>query len=76
MGRPAAAEREVWAPRTVDLDLLFHGRSADRWDDPPLVLPHPRWAERAFVLLPIVDVEPGFVSPEAEPRSARELLRR
>ena len=76
MGRPDARERAVWAPRTVDLDLLFHGRSAGVWADPPLELPHPRWAERAFVLLPIVDVEPGFVSPEAEPRAAAGLLAR
>ena len=76
MGRPPAAEREVWAPRTVDLDLLFHGWSADSWNDPPLVLPHPRWAERAFVLLPLLDVDPDLRSPETPPRSAAVLLRR
>ena len=63
MGRPPAEAREVWAPRTVDLDLLFHGRSAGRWPEPALELPHPRWGERAFVLLPMLDVDPGFIGP-------------
>ncbi|MBB6441314.1 2-amino-4-hydroxy-6-hydroxymethyldihydropteridine diphosphokinase [Phycisphaera mikurensis] len=73
LGRPAGSGRGVWAPRTVDLDLLFHGRSAA--SDARLTLPHPRWARRAFVLLPILDVEPGFVSPEPRPRAAGRLLR-
>ena len=75
MGRPPAERRAAWAPRAVDLDLLFHGRSAGAWADPPLQLPHRSWSTRAFVLLPVLDVEPGFVSPEQTPRAALGLLR-
>lgn len=43
-----------WGPRTIDLDLLLFGeRSQDR---PDLILPHPRMMERAFVLVPLVEV--------------------
>lgn len=50
------------APRTIDLDLILYG---DRLiDEPPrLVLPHPRAHERAFVLRPLLDLEPNAVWP-------------
>jgi FdhD protein len=44
-----------------------------RIDEPGLRLPHPRLAERAFVLVPLSDVAPDLVHPEAG-RSVRELL--
>lgn len=44
------------APRTLDLDLLLYGDA--RRDDPALTLPHPRLAERAFVLAPLADIAP------------------
>ena len=43
-------------PRTLDLDLL-HVEGV-QLDDPDLTLPHPRMAERAFVLLPLCDIAP------------------
>lgn len=54
-------EGERWGPRTLDLDILhMDGVSAasDR-----LTLPHPRIAERAFVLLPLNDLAPELVIP-------------
>lgn len=51
------------APRTLDLDLLFLGSQVLREDD--LTLPHPRWRERSFVVLPLLEVAPGFVDPES-----------
>ena len=44
------------APRTLDLDLIFYGQAVI--DSPTLVLPHPRWRERAFVLRPLSDLAP------------------
>ncbi|MBU3739135.1 MAG: 2-amino-4-hydroxy-6-hydroxymethyldihydropteridine diphosphokinase [Rhodoferax sp.] len=50
------------APRTLDLDLLLYGDA--RMDSPSLTLPHPRMAQRAFVLRPLADVAPDRVDPE------------
>lgn len=53
------AERN--GPRTLDLDLLYV--EGVQLDDPRLTLPHPRMAERAFVLLPLHDVAPTLPLP-------------
>jgi 2-amino-4-hydroxy-6-hydroxymethyldihydropteridine diphosphokinase len=45
-----------WGPRTLDLDLLFYDDV--RIDDPQLTVPHPRIAERRFVLAPLQEVAP------------------
>lgn len=50
------------APRTLDLDLLFYGDAHMQSDF--LCLPHPRWTQRAFVLLPLQVVCPDKVTPE------------
>jgi len=49
------------APRTLDLDLLFHGEQ--RIVSPALTVPHPRLHERAFVLRPLAELAPGLVIP-------------
>jgi 2-amino-4-hydroxy-6-hydroxymethyldihydropteridine diphosphokinase len=49
------------APRTLDLDLLVFG--ARSMDTPELELPHPRLAERAFVLVPLAEIAPGLDIP-------------
>ncbi len=46
--------KERNGPRTCDLDLIFHGTT--RLDQPGLTLPHPRWAERSFVVFPLRDL--------------------
>jgi 2-amino-4-hydroxy-6-hydroxymethyldihydropteridine diphosphokinase len=51
------------APRTLDLDLLFYGDG--RIDSPTLTVPHPRWRERAFVLVPLAELAPQRVPAEA-----------
>lgn len=51
----------VGGPRTLDLDLLIYGDWTS--DDPQLIVPHPRLAERAFVLLPLHEIAPDFVVP-------------
>jgi len=48
------------APRTLDLDLIFYGDVT--LTTPELVLPHPRWHERAFVLHPLAEIWPERVS--------------
>ena len=47
-----------WGPRRIDLDLLAY--DAIQYNSNTLTLPHPRWAERAFVLLPWTEISPDF----------------
>lgn len=60
-----AAGRErpyVNAPRTLDLDVLLWGPGGHSvWELPGLSVPHPRWLERAFVLLPLAELLPQRV---------------
>lgn len=49
------------APRTLDLDLLLYGDARFREDG--LSLPHPRMTERAFVLVPLIEIAPGTRIP-------------
>lgn len=69
MGRIRA---QRWGPRPIDLDLLFHGREVV--DEPDLTLPHPEAHRRAFVLIPLAELDPAFVHPvTGEP--VRKMLR-
>ncbi len=59
------------APRTLDLDILLYGNLVI--DGPGLVIPHPRLAERRFVLEPLAQIAPGFQHPVLM-KSIRSLL--
>jgi 2-amino-4-hydroxy-6-hydroxymethyldihydropteridine diphosphokinase len=50
-----------FGPRTIDLDLLLHGEEVVK--EPGLTVPHPRLAERRFVLEPLHELDPGLVIP-------------
>jgi 2-amino-4-hydroxy-6-hydroxymethyldihydropteridine diphosphokinase len=50
-----------YGPRQIDLDILFYDDLAI--DTPPLTIPHPRLAERAFVLVPLADLAPELRHP-------------
>jgi 2-amino-4-hydroxy-6-hydroxymethyldihydropteridine diphosphokinase len=57
--------REIrWGPRTIDVDVLLFDDLV--LDDPELTIPHPRLAERAFVVLPLLDIDPDPVLPTGE----------
>jgi 2-amino-4-hydroxy-6-hydroxymethyldihydropteridine diphosphokinase len=64
----------VNAPRSLDLDLLFYGDACIH--SPRLTLPHPRWRERAFVLVPLAEVWPQRVGPEDLARVADQAIER
>lgn len=61
-GRVRSGERNE--ARTLDLDLLFYGDACV--SEPGLDVPHPRAAERPFVLEPLNDLAPRFVHPELD----------
>jgi len=66
----AGRTREVrWGPRTLDVDVI--DVDGLRSDDPVLTLPHPRAAERAFVLVPWLDVQPDAL---LDGRPVRDLV--
>jgi 2-amino-4-hydroxy-6-hydroxymethyldihydropteridine diphosphokinase len=58
-------------PRTLDLDLLLYGDRILRSER--LQLPHPRLAERAFVLLPLEEIAPDLIHPQWK-RSVSQLM--
>jgi len=60
-----------WGPRLIDIDILFFDdlvRSTKK-----LQIPHPRISERAFVLVPMAELEPEFMHPVLK-ETIRELL--
>lgn len=59
LGRDRSAPR--FGPRTIDLDLLLYGSA--EIDEPGLQIPHPRLAERRFVLEPLAELEPRLEVP-------------
>jgi 2-amino-4-hydroxy-6-hydroxymethyldihydropteridine diphosphokinase len=75
--RAGRVRAERWGPRTLDVDVLLVGDAVV--DDEDLVVPHPRMRERAFVLVPLADLDPtwGAAIPRAGAglRATRVALR-
>lgn len=70
MGRVASYR---YGPRTIDLDLLFFKDWV--FESSNLTVPHPKVCERAFVLMPLVELDPDLVHPRYGER-VKEILRR
>jgi len=58
-------------PRTIDIDILLYGQAVVR--SSTLEIPHPRMAERRFVLAPLADLAPGLRHPVSH-KTVREML--
>jgi 2-amino-4-hydroxy-6-hydroxymethyldihydropteridine diphosphokinase len=69
LGRERSEDR--FAPRTIDVDILYAGGS--RLDGNGLVVPHPRWMKRRFVVEPLAEVRPELVLPGTS-KTVREVL--
>jgi len=76
LARLLAVEQELgrtrdgprFGPRTIDLDLLLHGEAV--LEERGLVVPHPRLAERRFVLEPLAELDPDLEVPGRGPVQA------
>ena len=53
-----------WGPRTIDLDILLYNQENIESDN--LSVPHPRMQERAFVIIPLLEIEPNIELPNME----------
>jgi 2-amino-4-hydroxy-6-hydroxymethyldihydropteridine diphosphokinase len=62
--RLGRVREERWGPRTADLDLILY--DGPPVESPELTVPHPRARERAFVLVPLVEVDPFASFPDGE----------
>jgi len=51
----------LYGPRVIDLDILFYNQQVFETDE--LIVPHPRIEERAFVLVPLAEMDSGLVHP-------------
>ena len=60
-----------WGPRTIDLDILLYDNLRLKTKD--LVIPHPEMHKRAFVLIPLIELEPNLIHPTKR-KSILELL--
>ena len=60
-----------WGPRTIDLDILLYDNLRLKSED--LVIPHPEMHKRAFVLIPLMELEPDLTHPTKR-KSILELL--
>ena len=69
LGRERTEDRN--APRPIDIDMIY--ADGQIVDSDGLEVPHPRWAERRFVVQPLCDVRPELVLPEAR-KSVTEIL--
>ncbi|GIN88370.1 2-amino-4-hydroxy-6-hydroxymethyldihydropteridine pyrophosphokinase [Heyndrickxia sporothermodurans] len=52
-----------WGPRTIDLDILLYNN--ENIETEKLIVPHPRMHERAFVLVPLLEIDPAVQLPNA-----------
>jgi 2-amino-4-hydroxy-6-hydroxymethyldihydropteridine diphosphokinase len=65
--------KERWGPRSIDLDLLLAGDLVI--DEPGLTVPHPELVNRAFVLVPLLEIEPSLVHPGTHETLTQHLAR-
>ncbi|WP_419882639.1 2-amino-4-hydroxy-6-hydroxymethyldihydropteridine diphosphokinase [Peribacillus sp. B-H-3] len=53
-----------WGPRTLDLDILLYNHENIETED--LIIPHPRILDRAFVIIPLLEIDPHITLPKME----------
>ncbi|MDD3877068.1 MAG: 2-amino-4-hydroxy-6-hydroxymethyldihydropteridine diphosphokinase [Bacteroidales bacterium] len=61
LGRQRMEGNRSYAPRSIDIDILFYGQEVI--ETPFLTIPHPEIENRKFALLPLMDIAPNYVHP-------------
>lgn len=61
-----------WGPREIDLDIILYGDLII--DDPELIIPHPRFTERDFVLRPLLDLDQNLIDPRTKKKLKNILV--
>lgn len=61
-GRDANPTR--WGPRILDMDIIRYGKLV--YEDDSLIIPHPEYHNRLFVLLPMKEIDAGWVDPQLQ----------
>lgn len=56
---------ERWGPRTLDVDVIYV--EGETVDEPDLIVPHPRWRDRAFVMIPLGELAPDLLDGWVDP---------
>lgn len=56
---------ERWGPRTLDVDVVYI--DGETVDEPDLIVPHPRWRDRAFVMIPLGELAPDLIADWVDP---------
>lgn len=56
---------ERWGPRTLDVDVLWI--DGETVNEPDLIVPHPRWRDRAFVMIPLGELAPDLLDGWTDP---------
>jgi len=59
-------------PRIIDIDIIFYG--SERIDAPELTIPHPRWQERDFVLLPLYEINNAIKLKKGRSKSVEKTM--
>jgi len=68
-GRPVSRDKN--APRTLDIDIIFYGNRII--NTTKLIVPHPRYANRRFVLEPLAEISPDYICPDTGSSVAHTL---
>ena len=69
MGRHRGPDR--YSPRSIDIDMIYVGNQTIKRDG--VMIPHPRWVERRFVVQPLADIRPHLILPGTDKTVAQIL---
>ena len=70
-GRTIKSVNQVYTDRLIDIDLLFYGEK--QFETKELTIPHPKWSERLFVLIPLKELQ-GIISISDKNYELEELI--